>query len=144
MHNHKNRMFALRAKCSNSQPCRMICRSSICWNMATNESRNGNDSKSKETRFQRQVRNMFVIKGRRGTMSSSLARALLAPVTTGKSLWGNTLLLDEQVNQGLHRLHFLVRNKLVVFCNSNKMNKAHVEDVVLVNVPERVQPVCMV
>lgn len=109
-----------------------------------NRSRNGNDCKSKEIKFQRQVRNMFVIKGRRGTMFSSLARALLAPVTTGKSLWGDTLLLDEQVNQGLHRFHFLVRNKLVVFRNSDKMNKAHIEDVVFVNVPEWVQPVCVV
>lgn len=49
MHNHKNRMFALRAKCSNSQPCRIISRSSICWKMATTESRNGNDSKKKKS-----------------------------------------------------------------------------------------------
>lgn len=75
---------------------------------------------------------------------SILIGALLAPVTPRKCLWGNALLPDEEINQFLHRLHFLVRNKPIVLCDSHKVNKAHVEDVVFVDVPKRIQPMCVV
>lgn len=61
-----------------------------------------------------------------------------------KRLWGNPLLLDEQVNQRLHGLHLLIGDELIVLGNGHKVNKAHVEDIVLINVPEGVQPVSMV
>lgn len=59
-------------------------------------------------------------------------------------LGGHPLLLDEEVDQRLHRLHLLVRDELVVLCNSDKVNEAHVQDIVLVDVPEWVEPVGMV
>ena len=73
-----------------------------------------------------------------------LSRGLLAPVTTSKSLGWNTLLLDKEINQRLHRLHFLVGDELVVLCNGHEMNEAHVENIVLVDVPEWVEPVGMI
>lgn len=75
---------------------------------------------------------------------SCLVGGLLSPVTAVQCLRGNPLLLDEQVNQGLHRLHLLVGDQLVVLGNSHEVHEAHVQDVVLVDVPEWVQPVSMV
>ena len=69
---------------------------------------------------------------------------LLSPVAAVQGLGGHSLLLDEQIDQGLHGLHLLVGHKLVVLGNGHKVHKAHVEDVVLVNVPEGVEPVGMV
>lgn len=69
---------------------------------------------------------------------------LLSPVATIQGLWGYPLLLDEHVNQRLHRLHLLVRDELVILGDSDKVHEAHVQDVVLVEVPEGVQPVCVV
>lgn len=74
----------------------------------------------------------------------SSARGLLAPVATCQRLRRDPLLLDEQVDKGLHRLHFLVRHELVVFGHRDKVDKAHVENVMLVDVPEGVQPVRVV
>lgn len=54
------------------------------------------------------------------------------------------MLPDEQVNQRLHGLHFLVGNKLIVLRDSNEMDKAHVKDVMLIDMPKRIQPVGMV
>lgn len=65
-------------------------------------------------------------------------------MAASKRLRGDSLLLDEYVDEGLHGLHFLIRNELVIFGNSNKMNKTHVKDVMLVDVPERIEPMCMV
>lgn len=65
-------------------------------------------------------------------------------MTTVECLRRHTLLLDEQVNQGLHWLHLLVRDQLVVLSHSHKVDKAHVEDIMLVDMPEWVQPVGMV
>lgn len=69
---------------------------------------------------------------------------LLSPVATVQSLWGHPLLLNEQVDQRLHWLHLLVRDELVVLGDGDKVHEAHVQDVVLVEVPEWVQPVRMV
>lgn len=92
-----------------------------------------------------QIARLVKISEREGASSSS-ARGLLllAPVTPGKGLRRDPLLLDEQVDQWLHRLHFLVGYQLVVFRHGDEVDEAHVQDVVLVDVPERVQPVCMV
>lgn len=73
-----------------------------------------------------------------------LVSGLLSPVAAIQCLRRHPLLLDEQVNQRLHRLHLLVRDQLVVLGNSHKVHEAHVQDVMLVNVPEWVQPVGMV
>ena len=70
--------------------------------------------------------------------SSSSARVLLCPMTTPNSLWRNPLLLDKQVDQRLHGLHLLVRNKLVVLGDSHKVHKRHVKNVMFVDMPERV------
>jgi len=56
----------------------------------------------------------------------------------------NPLLLDEQFNQGLHGLHLLIRHKPVVLGDCHKVNETHVQDVVLVDVPEGVEPMGMV
>lgn len=74
----------------------------------------------------------------------SSARGLLAPVATCQRLRRDALLLNEQVDKGLHGLHFLVRDELVVLGHRDKVDKAHVENVMLVNVPEGVQPVRVV
>lgn len=65
-------------------------------------------------------------------------------MAASKRLRGDPLLLDEYVDERLHGLHFFIRDELVVFGNGNKMDKAHVEDVMLVNVPERIEPMSMV
>lgn len=61
-----------------------------------------------------------------------------------KSFWGDLLLLDEEVDQRLHWFHLLIGHKLVVLCDSNEVHKAHVQDFVLVDMPERVLPMTMV
>jgi hypothetical protein len=76
--------------------------------------------------------------------SSSSARAWLSPVTSCERLLRDTLLFDEQVNQGLHRLHLLVGNELVVFGDGDEMDEAHVQNVMLVDVPKWIQPMCVV
>jgi len=65
-------------------------------------------------------------------------------VATVKRLRGNPLLLDEQVDQRLHGLHLLFGDQLIVLGDGDKVHEAHVQDVVLVDVPEGVQPVGMV
>lgn len=65
-------------------------------------------------------------------------------MATVQSLWGHSLLLNEQVDQRLHWLHLLVRDELVVLGDGDKVHEAHVQDVVLVEVPEWVQPVRVV
>lgn len=67
-------------------------------------------------------------------------RRLLRPVAAGKGLGRDPLLLDEDLNQRLHGLHLFVRNQAVVLGNGNKVDEAHVEDVMLVDVPERIEP----
>ena len=62
-------------------------------------------------------------------------------MTTPNSLWRNPLLLDKQVDQRLHGLHLLVRNKLVVLGDSHEVHKRHVKNVMFVDMPEGVQPV---
>lgn len=74
----------------------------------------------------------------------ALVGRLLGPVATVQRLRRNPLLLDEQVNQGLHGLHLLVRDQLIILGDGDKVHKAHVQDVVLVDVPEGVQPVSVV
>lgn len=74
----------------------------------------------------------------------SLSSGLLSPVATIERLGGNPLLLDEQLNQGLHRLHLLLGHKTIVLRDRHKVNKAHVQDIVLINVPEGVDPMGMV
>lgn len=59
-------------------------------------------------------------------------------------LWRNALLLDKQVDKGLHRLHLFVGNELIVFGDGHEMNEGHVEDVMFVGMPEGVQPMSMV
>lgn len=59
-------------------------------------------------------------------------------------LWRNALLLDKQVDKGLHGLHLLVGNELIVLGDSHKMNERHVKNVMFVDMPEGVQPVSMV
>lgn len=56
----------------------------------------------------------------------------------------NPLLLDEQFNQGLHGLHLLVRDKRVILGNRHEVHEAHVQDIVLVDMPEGVEPMGMV
>lgn len=53
-------------------------------------------------------------------------------------------MLNKQVDKGLHGLHLLVGNELIVLGDSHEMNKRHVEDVMFVDMPEGVQPVSMV
>lgn len=65
-------------------------------------------------------------------------------MTTPNGLWRNPLLLDKQVDQRLHGLHLLVRNKLVVLGDSHEVHKRHVKNVMFVDMPERVQPVGVV
>lgn len=65
-------------------------------------------------------------------------------MAASKRLRGDPLLLDEYVDKRLHGFHFLIRNELVVFGNGNEMDEAHVEDVMLVDVPEGVEPMSMV
>lgn len=65
-------------------------------------------------------------------------------MATVQSFRRNPLLLDEQVNQRLHGFHLLVRDQLVILGDGDKVYEAHVQDVVLVDVPEGVQPVGMV
>lgn len=65
-------------------------------------------------------------------------------MATIECLGGHTLLLDEQLNQWLHGLHFLVRNEAVIFGYRHKVHKTHVQDIVLVDVPEGVEPVGVV
>lgn len=65
-------------------------------------------------------------------------------MTTPKRLGWDPLLLDEYVEQRLHRLHLLIRNQFVVFGDGDKVDEAHVEDVMLVDVPEWVKPMRMV
>ena len=69
---------------------------------------------------------------------------LLSPVTTIKRLGGHALLLDEEFNQGLHGLHFLIRNESVILGDRHEVHETHVQDVVLVDVPEGVEPMRMV
>lgn len=96
------------------------------------------------TNFQRQVGRRSIASNYRNTTTSSSARIWLAPVTARKRLGGDSLLFNEEIDQWLHRLHLFVRNKLVILGDCNKMYETHVEDVVFINVPERVQPMCMV
>lgn len=65
-------------------------------------------------------------------------------MSTPNCLWRNALLLNKQVDKGLHGLHLLVGNELIVLGDSHEMNKRHIEDVMFVDVPEGVQPVSMV
>ena len=53
-------------------------------------------------------------------------------------------MLDEEVDQRLHGLHLLVGDQLVVLGHRHEVDKAHVEDVMLVDVPEWAQPVGVV
>lgn len=96
------------------------------------------------TNFQHQVRRRSIASKCGNTTTSSSARIWLAPVTARKRLGGDSLLFNEEIDQWLHRLHLFVRNKLVIFGDCNKMYETHVKDVVFINVPERVQPMCMV
>lgn len=68
---------------------------------------------------------------------------LLSPVTRN-GLWGNLLLLDEEVDKGLHRLHLLVSNQFVVLGDSDEVDEAHIQHLMAVDVPEGVKPVSMV
>lgn len=61
-----------------------------------------------------------------------------------KSLRGDLLLLDEDVDQRLHRFHFLIGHKLVVLCYSDKVHEAHIQHFMLIDMPEGVLPVAMV
>lgn len=65
-------------------------------------------------------------------------------MTTSKRLWRDSLLLNKNVDEGLHGFHFFIRNQPVVFGNSDEMDETHVKDVMFVNVPERVEPMSMV
>lgn len=68
---------------------------------------------------------------------------LLSPVTCN-SFRRNLLLLDEQVDEGLHRLHLLVSDQFVVFGDSNEVDEAHIQHLMAVDVPERIEPVSMI
>lgn len=61
-----------------------------------------------------------------------------------ESLWRNLLEFHEDINQRLHGLHLLVGNEAVVLGDGDEMNEAHVEDLVLVDVVERILPVTVV
>lgn len=65
-------------------------------------------------------------------------------MTTSKRLGGDSLLLNKYVDEGLHGFHFFIRHELVVFGNSDEMDETHVEDVMFVNMPERVEPMSVV
>lgn len=68
---------------------------------------------------------------------------LLSPVTCN-SFRRNLLLLDEQVDEGLHRLHLLVSDQFVVFGDSDEVDEAHIQHLMAVDVPERIEPVSMI
>lgn len=68
----------------------------------------------------------------------------MAPVTTGQGLRRDPLLLDEKIDQGLHGFHFLVGHQPVVFGHGDKMDEAHVQDIVLVDVPKGIEPMRVV
>lgn len=63
---------------------------------------------------------------------------------TSDGLRGNLLLLDIQIDEWLHRLHLLLSHELVVLGDCDKVDEAHVQHFVAVDVPERIQPVAMV
>jgi hypothetical protein len=67
----------------------------------------------------------------------------LSPVTSN-CFRRNLFLLDENIDQWLHRLHLFIRNKPVVLGNSDEMHKTHIQHFMLVEVPERILPVTMI
>lgn len=71
------------------------------------------------------------------------SRWLLSPVT-GKGFWWDLFLLDVDVDERLHWLQLLVRDKLVVFGHGHEMDEAHVQNFMLVDVPEWIHPVGVV
>jgi len=61
-----------------------------------------------------------------------------------KCFRGNLFLLDENIDQWLHRLHLLIRDKFVVLGNSDEMHKTHIQHFMLVEMPERILPMTMI
>lgn len=68
---------------------------------------------------------------------------LLMPVTF-EGFGRNLLLLDEYVDQRLHWFHVLVGNKPVVLGNGHEVYKAEIQDLMLVDMIERVFPVIVI
>lgn len=98
--------------------------------------------------FQRQIRHSRKVRGCIARFPAQAefysGRTLLPPVAAPKGLRRDPLLLDEYVDQRLHWLHLLIRDKPVILGDGNEVDEAHVEDVMLVDVPERVEPMGMV
>ena len=62
----------------------------------------------------------------------------------GESLWRDLFKADVEIDQRLHGLHFLVGHEAVVLGDGDEMDEAHVEDLMLVDMVERVLPVTVV
>lgn len=68
---------------------------------------------------------------------------LLRPMAS-ESLWWNLFLFDKQVDQGLHRFHLFISHESVILGNGDEVDKAHVEDLIFIQMPERVKPVAVI
>lgn len=96
------------------------------------------------TRLEDMSRSSMVNVDRKSPGPWSLLGSLLSPVATVERLGRDPLLLDEHFNQGLHGLHLFVGDKRVILGDRHEVHEAHVQDIVLVDVPEGVEPMGVV